>query len=203
MTEPSPPDPRRAALMSAAADLFFERGYAATSIDAIIDRAGGSKRTIYALFGSKEGLFEALVRENTERMFGAALFGGEELSLEATLRDFATHLLELFTNERTVGLYQVVVAEAGRLPELAASFYRLGPERGRAWIAQVLERAAARGEILPCEPDLAAGQFLGLVRSDVYYEIVLGLRGPLSDAEIRHIADAAVDTFLDGMRPRG
>jgi AcrR family transcriptional regulator len=32
---------RRSAMLKAAADVFFEQGYAATSIDAIIDRLGG------------------------------------------------------------------------------------------------------------------------------------------------------------------
>ncbi|WP_176026829.1 TetR/AcrR family transcriptional regulator, partial [Brucella intermedia] len=50
---------RRKTILRAAAELFFEQGYATTSIDAIIERTGGSKRTIYSEFGSKEGLFLA------------------------------------------------------------------------------------------------------------------------------------------------
>ncbi len=36
---------------------------ATTSIDAIIERTGGSKRTIYSEFGSKEGLFLSIGTE--------------------------------------------------------------------------------------------------------------------------------------------
>ena len=36
------PNGRRQALLRAAAEVFFEQGYAATSIDAIIERAGRS-----------------------------------------------------------------------------------------------------------------------------------------------------------------
>ena len=43
---------RRSAILEAAASVFFEQGYAATSIDAIIARLGGSKRNIYNEFGS-------------------------------------------------------------------------------------------------------------------------------------------------------
>src|SRR3546814_4083127 len=66
MKRPSPDD-RRAAILEAAGQVFFEQGYAATSIDAIIERAGGSKRNIYSEFGSKEGLFTALVSESADR----------------------------------------------------------------------------------------------------------------------------------------
>ena len=57
---------RREALLAAAAEVFFEQGYAATSIDAIIERVGGSKRNIYNEFGSKEGMFTALVSKFAE-----------------------------------------------------------------------------------------------------------------------------------------
>ena len=54
-----PREGRRSAILEAAAQVFFEQGYAATSIDAIIERIGGSKRNIYSEFGSKEGVFTA------------------------------------------------------------------------------------------------------------------------------------------------
>src|SRR5690606_41417330 len=53
-------------LLRAAAEVFFEQGYAATSIDAIIERAGGSERNIYSECGSKDGPFTALVAEHAE-----------------------------------------------------------------------------------------------------------------------------------------
>src|SRR5688500_1395336 len=62
------PSGRREALLQAAAEVFFEQGYAATSIDAIIERAGGSKRNIYNEFGNKEGLFSAIVTENADKV---------------------------------------------------------------------------------------------------------------------------------------
>src|SRR3546814_9006259 len=70
MKRPSPDD-RRAAILEAAGQVFFEQGYAATSIDAIIERAGGSKRNIYSEFGSKEGLFTALVSESADAAIAA------------------------------------------------------------------------------------------------------------------------------------
>ena len=62
------PKGRREALLRAAAEVFFEQGYAATSIDAIIERAGGSKRNIYNEFGNKQGLFSAIVKENADKV---------------------------------------------------------------------------------------------------------------------------------------
>lgn len=42
---------------------FFKKGYAATSINAIVDAANITKPTVYYHFKNKEGLFAALVEE--------------------------------------------------------------------------------------------------------------------------------------------
>ncbi|MDR1647194.1 MAG: TetR/AcrR family transcriptional regulator, partial [Zoogloeaceae bacterium] len=57
------PDERRAALLQAAKELSVEEGVAAPSLDAIIKRAGGSRRSIYTEFGGKAGLLDALIEE--------------------------------------------------------------------------------------------------------------------------------------------
>src|ERR1700733_4105475 len=49
---------RRERIVRAAWPLFVKKGYDNVSIDEIIGVVGGSKATIYAWFGGKEGLFE-------------------------------------------------------------------------------------------------------------------------------------------------
>src|SRR5579872_2455618 len=56
------------AIREAAAGLFLERGYQATSMDEIAARAGVSKQTIYTHFPNKEVLFEDLVLGNAGRV---------------------------------------------------------------------------------------------------------------------------------------
>src|SRR5262249_18492928 len=59
---------RRKRILAAARDVFLERGYANASIDAVVERSGGSKATVYQLFGNKEGLLAALVAEGAEEL---------------------------------------------------------------------------------------------------------------------------------------
>src|SRR5882672_7703683 len=54
---------RRERIVRLAAPLFLKKGYDNVSIDEIIGVVGGSKATIYTWFGGKEGLFEAMVRQ--------------------------------------------------------------------------------------------------------------------------------------------
>ena len=51
----------RARLIKAGAQLFCRYGINATGVDAIISEAGTAKATLYKLFGSKEGLVEAVL----------------------------------------------------------------------------------------------------------------------------------------------
>src|SRR5688500_1436871 len=60
---PETTEQRRERIVRLAAPLFLKKGYDNVSIDEIIGVAGGSKATIYAWFGGKEGLFEAVVRQ--------------------------------------------------------------------------------------------------------------------------------------------
>src|SRR3990172_9523505 len=54
---------RRQAILDAARELFLERGYDGISMGDVVERAGGSLATVYSCFGSKEGLFDAILDE--------------------------------------------------------------------------------------------------------------------------------------------
>jgi AcrR family transcriptional regulator len=59
-------DERRAQILDAAAEVFAERGYEATSIDEVAEGAGISKPVIYDHFDSKKDLHIALIDKQTD-----------------------------------------------------------------------------------------------------------------------------------------
>lgn len=60
----------RQTILACALQLFAARGYDAVSISDIVEQAGVTKPTLYYFFGSKEGLFEELLRVNYEKLDG-------------------------------------------------------------------------------------------------------------------------------------
>lgn len=70
-------DATRAALVASARELFGEHGYAETSIDEVVARAGVTKGAVYHHFQGKEGLFtavfEQVYREVTDQAAAAFL----------------------------------------------------------------------------------------------------------------------------------
>jgi AcrR family transcriptional regulator len=61
--DPRQPGRARGRLLKAAADLFCRHGINATGVDAVVEAAGTAKATLYKIFGSKEGLIEAVLEE--------------------------------------------------------------------------------------------------------------------------------------------
>jgi AcrR family transcriptional regulator len=53
----------RERLLAAAGELFYEGGVHTVGVDRIVERAGVAKATLYALFGSKDGLVRAYLTE--------------------------------------------------------------------------------------------------------------------------------------------
>jgi AcrR family transcriptional regulator len=197
------PGNRREALLQAAAEVFFEQGYAATKIDAIIDRVGGSKRNIYNEFGNKEGLFLALVARNADMALSALpieVTGARDV--RETLTAFGQHLMAAYMSPSLIGIYRIAITEANRFPALVSSFYEQGPGRATSQLAGILEDARAREEIRIDDCSRAAGHFVGMIRGNLHLQVVLGLRPPLLDEEIRDAVASAVDVFLDGVLPR-
>jgi AcrR family transcriptional regulator len=192
---------RREALLQAAAEVFFEQGYAAASIDAIIERAGGSKRNIYNIFKNKEGLFAAIVARNADRILSALVIEGEEeRDLRETLTVLGQHLMEAYMSPALIGVYRIAVAEANRFPDLVQAFYERGPGRATARLAEILEEAGKRGEIRAGDYSRMADHFVGMIRDNLHLQILLGLRPPPSVDEAREAVRSAVEIFLNGVR---
>lgn len=59
--------PARERLLTAADELFYERGITSTGVDAVLQRAGASPATLYAHFSSKDGLVAAYLQRRHER----------------------------------------------------------------------------------------------------------------------------------------
>ncbi|MGN6472689.1 MAG: TetR family transcriptional regulator [Mycobacteriales bacterium] len=104
----------RDTLVSAARELFGRQGYAATSIEEIVERAGVTKGALYHHFADKEALFRAVfeqvqrevsdaaVAEFNQPDSWAALIGGCRLWVEAH-RDPAVRQIVLIDARGVLG----------------------------------------------------------------------------------------------------
>lgn len=195
------PEARREAILGAARAVFLERGYAGATLDAVVERAGGSKATVYTLFGSKEGLFAALTADTAERLAYTIRQLAPSASVADSLRSLGRAYLEAVLSHERIAMLRLVAGESGRLPELGDIFYRLGPQTGLSLFTGLFHDWGARGLIARADPERLAGHFLGALRGDLFLRTLCNPTRAPTNGEIAAHVDAVVDTFLGGCRP--
>jgi len=192
---------RRAAILAEAARLFSEKGYAATSIDAIIAHIGGSKRDIYAEFGSKKELFTTLIEEASANiLYDLAVEEKKSDDLESALQVFGVGLLTIYLSPSLMGLLRTLIAESAHFPDLIAAFYEKGPARSTQRVNDLLTQARIRGEIDVEDCGQAADYFIGMLRGNLQFQVLLGLSEPPGTEEIEKIVADVVCFFLKSCR---
>jgi AcrR family transcriptional regulator len=139
---------RRQAIIDAAMDEFVARGYAATRLDDVAQRAGVAKGTIYLHFKDKEALFQELIRTALVPLIGRLAApppaGG---SVRAAIERFAQAFEQEVVSTRRGDIVRLVVAEGARFPSVAEFYYREVVSRGLAGMRALIELGIQRGEI--------------------------------------------------------
>jgi TetR/AcrR family transcriptional regulator, regulator of cefoperazone and chloramphenicol sensitivity len=138
----------RSRIIDAARTLFLKRGYARTSLKQIAAEAGVSDQTIYAVFGKKPGLLQAIMDEMDlaagveQSMADIAAAHGDP---ERQLVHFVAYDRRLFERE---GDNLLIMRNAGSSePELAETL-RSARERGRQVHLRIFSIWEAEGQLV-------------------------------------------------------
>jgi TetR/AcrR family transcriptional regulator, mexJK operon transcriptional repressor len=191
---------KREAILEAAKQIFFDNGYVGTSMDKVAAKAAVSKQTVYKHFGSKDELFRAVVSNIVrarEAGITAAMLTTGDGSFEEGLCSFARFFLKGVMQVDVLRLRRLVIGESARFPELGATFYELGPERGVQQLATALSELSVEYGMELHDPVIAAEQLFGLILSiPLERAMLLGDDHGLSESALEHYADDGVRTFL-------
>ncbi|CPR19665.1 TetR/AcrR family transcriptional regulator [Brenneria goodwinii] len=194
---------RRQAFITAAAQLFQEIGYERASMNEVAKRVGGSKATLYNYFTSKEELFESVVRTYSAGFLADAAAeltkpGSEALSIEQKLTRFGERMLQVLTGDnQALQIYRVVVGEAGH-SDIGILFRESGIRQSMETLAQVMDDAVQKEELIEGEPMLRAMQFTALVKAETDVLIYQRELPHFTPAQIRRMVENGVRLFLNG-----
>jgi TetR/AcrR family transcriptional repressor of mexJK operon len=193
-----PRDPERdRRILDAARRHFYAHGLARSSVDAIAADAGVSKMTIYSHFASKEGLFEAVVRDRTDRVV-AGLAGVDALDPmlpETALLAVGEQFLALAREDGTLDQFRSLYGAAGVQREACHAFYKQGPDKLVGDLASYLRRADARGTLSIRHLRQAADLFLSMFLGSGHIRGLLKLEMP-DVRENRALLREAVRVFM-------
>lgn len=177
----------RAKIMDAAARLFVERGYAATSVRDIAAAIGVSNPSLYHHFASKGDLLEQLLAEPLARS-QQAVQEAMLLSGDARTRRILSGLLEAL--EVHNGVAVGALRHGTQTPELALA------KAARPLVYNLLLQEAA-----PDDADLRVRMVLGAVESVVTDLMMSAADGEGFVADLRARRDSIVDLALGILRP--
>jgi len=179
------------AILEATLALFVEEGLQGLSMEAIAERAGVGKTTIYRRWSSKE----EVIKDAFD-----LLRGGKPLPNTGNIRDDLLYLArgsqELFTQAPFMGkLMSRLVAELKTTPDIYRAFHRQLIVPRLEQFLQIIEGAQERGEV---RPELDAMLIISLVFTTLVYGPMFN---ELIDPDAQHLyePEVAVDTLLRGI----
>jgi AcrR family transcriptional regulator len=180
----------RKAILEAAAELLLARGLSAVSMDAVAERAGVSKATIYRWWPTKETLaLDALYTEWAAARSQTRDTGSLRGDLLSMLRPWARR-----AGSRPYGrVVAALLTEAQTDPVFGAEYRQRFLEPRREQVREIFRRAIERGEI-PAGTKVEVA--LDLLYGSMYHRLLHG-HAPLNDRFVRDV----VDTVLNGVLP--
>lgn len=196
---PGRPSLSNEALLDKALDLFLEKGFDGTSIDAITAAAGMAKRTVYARYGDKTRLFMAALSRAIDDWIVPieSLRALEDENLEQSLVRIGDALVANVLKPAGLRLLRLTNAESVRMPEISVENVRLGTEPTVAYLSELFAR---RMELAPRQALQAGQAFLNLIVAGPANSAAWGLE--LDMQQVEQQTRFGVRVFLHGLSTR-
>lgn len=183
--------------------LFLERGFAGTSVNEVVRRAGGSLATLYAEFGTKDELFEAVMNRRAAMMFT------DIINSKTPVPDIANELLQLakriqthMLSEDALALYRLAVHEGPKFPSVRNAVLVYGLAGFLRRLSDYFIVLAESGQLEIDDPAVAAELFLTLVQGQLRTIAACGDADRISQKRRNDHVKRVVEIFLHTYPPR-
>jgi AcrR family transcriptional regulator len=182
----------RARILEAALELLEEAGFANATTDAIAERAGASKATIYRWWPNKAAVVIEALREQVAQETPFPDTGDVRRDIQLQLQNFIKLLIG-----RRGRIFKAFLAAAQSDPEFAEAFRTVWIQPRRTEAKKVLDRHKLTGA-LPADTDLEV--VMDLIYGPIYFRLLAG-HAPLTPEFADSIAEMALGGLI-GSSPR-
>lgn len=197
------PAKRPQEILEAALALFVEKGFAATRLDDVAERAGLSKAAIYLYFKDKEALLEGVIRQTVSANVGtmeglARAHQGKVADLIPAILDFMAGRVE---DTPMPSIAKLVIAESRAYPEIGRFYLKEVIGRGIPLFEGLIARGVAQGEFRAVDPALTVRSLVGPMLLGIVWKTVFEPLGgePL---DVRALARHHADLMLRALAPQ-
>ena len=186
---------RRDRILSAATELFLENGYGDTSIDAIVERSGGSKATLYSYFPAKDELFRAVIDAIVLHRVEPELAPGGDIRSE--LVTFAMRRMSVVFSSQHRALLRLIVGERERFPDIARMYYDHGPKRSKQFLTEYMTILKEQNLLAIGDPAESAEFLVGMLFFEGYLEQLYLGEVLLPEKKWQQRIERVVDRFME------
>ncbi|MBD8021389.1 MULTISPECIES: TetR/AcrR family transcriptional regulator [Brevibacterium] len=183
----------RETLIERSIEIFNERGYHGTSMDALARELGITKSAIYHHVGSKEDLLEQAIAQGLNQLFAVidSQDARTEISAEERLRAVIRGSVEVLITYRDSVALLLRVRGTSAAERRALEKRREIDERTRALVEAAIAEGSLRSDI---DPGLITRLLFGMVNSlTEWYR-------PRPDRDAETVADAVATIAFEGLR---
>jgi len=184
-------------LLDIAAEVFLENGFDGASVDEIARRANASKQTLYSRYPTKAELFSAVMKRRSEAGFAILSdIGHSDKPIREVLETYANILIFPLIDRDTLRFLRAIIATAETFPDLAKSFWNMGPKRVYEMVPELLSDRMKKGELRRDDPVQAAYLFISMCTGRFWSQGLFAVRPRVSKAEVDEYIQSVVQSFL-------
>jgi len=181
-------------ITEAAFEVFAEKGYAATTVAEVAERAGVSKGLTYLYFRTKEELFKAVIKSVVIRRVDALVDAVEttELSSEDFIRGPLLDFMKQVPGSPIAIVIRLLISEGQRHPDLVDFYWENVVSKGLTAISRFVARGVERGEFR----DTAVTDLPQLVMAPMMLSMIWRILFPRRDLDTDHLIATQIDMLL-------
>ena len=196
------PTERPGEIIDAALALFVEKGFAATRLDDVAERAGLSKAAIYLYFANKTALFQGVIQQAVGRNLGMveamlAQHRGPVAVLIPGILEFMAGRIE---DTPMAAVAKVVISESRAFPDIGRFYLKEVIGRGFPLLTGLIERGIAQGEFRKVDAAMTVRSLVGpMLLGGIWKTVFEPIGGEPLD--VRALARHHADLMMHALTP--
>lgn len=190
------PKERLTALLEAAESIFLEKGYHLATMNDIAKAAGMSKKTIYAVAGSKIDLFFSILADHQEKIILPT--PEPHWSVADTLTAHLITLGRFVLDPVQIALTRLMLAEYTHSPDFGRHFMRSKLAKTKERLEETLIGIARAQGLSAADAKEFSAMLFGMALGEFHIGTLVGFRAPPSRAALEARVRRAVEIFLAG-----
>jgi len=183
-------------ILEVAQTLFYQQGFDETSLAMIIKQTGGSRRSIYADFGNKQGLLMAIVKRQVKNQTQILTQINRDLDVKIALNQVCFDFVKGMLSPDLMALFRLAVKQVVKFPELGEMIYHKGPITGVLPLVDYLSWLHTKGVLTIDDCHFSAQILLEMAKGPLHTQCLLLPDKKITDEEIAEQVAKVVNLFL-------